>query len=373
MQRSTQFKVILTTGLALFAMFFGAGNIIFPLQLGTLTGQHILSGLLGFILSGVGVPFLGLFAVAMYEGDYWRFFDRYGRVTAFIIATFLILIIGPLFATPRTEIVTYSTLYPALPQLFKNPYVFDLAYFGIVFLLVYKPSRVVEVIGLVLSPVKITAFVILIIVGLYTTLPHSTQPWTAAHTFNTAFTMGYNTMDLLGTFFVGRIAYQYIVFKANQTTTTLSPEYIVKMTLYACLIGAALISLVYIGLIFTAAAHAQALQNTPTEALIRKISDIVLGQYGSLFVGICVSFACLATAAALTAVTAEYFYTIITRELVSRFYCLLIVLVIMYMMAILGFEKIMGIAIPILKVLYPVLIVMCVINIAAKLKRPVSS
>lgn len=88
MQASAKLKVIMITGLALFAMFFGAGNMIFPLQLGVDAGQHVLPALLAFIITGVGVPFLGLFAVSLYEGDYWRFFNRFGRVFAFVCVLF---------------------------------------------------------------------------------------------------------------------------------------------------------------------------------------------------------------------------------------------------------------------------------------------
>src|SRR3989338_11559571 len=110
-------SVAITTGFALFAMFFGAGNMIFPLQIGVILGQQLTYAVVAFLISGVGVPFLGLFAVSLYEGDYWQFFSRLGKIPAFLIITFLVLILGPLFVVPRTEIVTYHTLQPFLPSL----------------------------------------------------------------------------------------------------------------------------------------------------------------------------------------------------------------------------------------------------------------
>ena len=88
MQASAKIRVIAVTGMALFAMFFGAGNMIFPLQIGCLSGQHVLPSTVAFIITGVGVPFLGLFAVSLYEGDYWKFFQRFGNVFAFVIISF---------------------------------------------------------------------------------------------------------------------------------------------------------------------------------------------------------------------------------------------------------------------------------------------
>jgi len=365
MQVSGQWKVIITTGLALFAMFFGAGNIVFPLKIGVDSGQHLYPAIAAFIISGVGVPFLGLFAVSLYEGSYWQFFNRYGKVFAFLMVTFLILIIGPLFAAPRTEVVTYNTLLPLLPSFFKNQYCFDALYFLIVFMLIYKQSRIIEIIGWFLSPVKIIAFSLLIALGIYTASPLIAVPMTAATAFHDSFTTGYGTMDLLGTFFFCTIACKHIVNKCRDIGVV-SHHTIIKMTLLSCILGAILIGSIYTGFIFIAASHASALQNVPTEALISKISYLILGEYGSLFLGICVSFACLATAAALTEVTTDYLHSTVLRKKIPRLVCLLIVISTMFMMAILGFDGIMKIAVPILNVVYPLLIVLCVVNIFLK-------
>lgn len=366
MKIAAQIKLISITGLALFAMFFGAGNMIFPLKLGVNAGQHVLSITLMFILSGVGVPFLGLFAVSLYEGDYWKFFQRFGKVFAFAVITFLILIIGPIFAAPRTEIVTFNTLLPVLPESLKNPYLFNFAYFFTVFLFICNQSRVVDIIGWFLSPIKILAFSTLIVIGIYTAIPTVHIQLDAPQTYASALTMGYNTMDLLAAFFFCTVAYNNIVNKCYKMGVT-SKQSIAKMTLLSCIVGAILISFVYFGLTLVAAAHAQELQNIPTEALIGKISYLVLGKYGSIFVGICVTFACLATAVALTEVTTDYFYRTLFNKKVPRLTCVGFILSVMFSMAVLGFDGIMKIAGPILNVLYPVLIVLCIVNIAMKL------
>lgn len=364
--RSAQIKLTITTGLALFAMFFGAGNIIFPLKVGSLSGTHVLPAIIAFVISGVGVPFLGVFAVSLYEGNYWNFFNRIGKPLAFVVATFLLLIIGPLFAAPRTEVITYSTLLPSLPSVLKNAYVFNFSYFFIVFLLIYKQSHVVDIVGWFLSPIKIISFTILIAVGVFTAAPYINLPVTAAQTFHSSLTTGYGTMDLIAAFFFCSVAYKNIVNKSQIMGIT-SQRTIIKIMLVACVIGAALIGIIYAGFIFIAASHASALQNVPTEALIAQISTIVLGKYGALFVGICVSVACLATGATLAEVTTEYLHQTAFRGKVPRLFCLLIVLTTMFMMAILGFDGIMKIAGPILEVLYPALIVLCLINIYVKL------
>ena len=365
MQFGAKVRLVLITGLALFAMFFGAGNMIFPLKLGSDAGQHVLSAALAFVISGVGVPFLGLFAVSLYGGDYWQFFQRFGKVFAFIVITFLILIIGPLFAAPRTEIVTFNTLLPVLPDFMKNTYVFDFCYFALVYALICNQSRVVDIMGWLLSPIKIFAFSVLIVLGLYTAAPFIHVQHSMHQTFTSALTTGYGTMDLLASFFFCTVAYKNIVNKCKGVGVT-SSKSIATLMLFSCIVGAVLISLVYIGLTLAAASHAQDLQNVPTEALIGKISYVVLGQYGSVFVGICVTFACLATAAALTEVTADFFHRTVFKKRFPRYIAVFATLGVMYLMAILGFDSIMKIAGPILNVLYPALIVLCVVNIFMK-------
>src|SRR5262245_13074557 len=128
-------KIVLTTGLALFAMFFGAGNIIYPLALGAHAGGHFLEVLLPFLLTGVGLPFLGLFSTSVNQGNYWSFFSRLGKIPSFLLISFLILFIGPLFAIPRTETVTYHTLQPYLSGISANPYMFSLLYCVLLFAL----------------------------------------------------------------------------------------------------------------------------------------------------------------------------------------------------------------------------------------------
>jgi LIVCS family branched-chain amino acid:cation transporter len=365
MQISSSAKITISTGLALFAMFFGAGNIIFPLQLGSSSGQYFYPALIAFIISGVGVPFLGLFAASLYEGNYWKFFQRLGKIPAFIVITFLILIIGPLFAAPRTEVVTYHTLLPVLPHGFSNQYVFDAFYFLLIFALVAKQSRVVDIIGWLLSPVKIVAFSILVLLGIFTASPFMHIHSTSALAFNQAFKTGYGTMDLLGAVFFCSVAYKHIAHKCKIAGIT-EQKSITKMILVACVIGASLIGLIYTGLFAVAATHAAQLQNIPAEALIGKVAYLVLGPFGVVFVGVCVFFACLATALALAEASADYFYTIVFRNKIPRILCVLMVLGTMYFMAILGFAGIMKIASPILNIVYPVLIALCLINISLK-------
>ncbi len=366
MRLSKTNQIVLTTGLALFAMFFGAGNMVFPLAIGADAGQHLLAAWLAFLLAGVGIPFLGLFAISLYDGDYWDFFGILGKYLSFAVVTFIIFIIGPLFAAPRTEDITFSTLQPFLPTALTNPF-FSIFYFVVIFFLSYKHQHVINIIGRVISPLKLTAFIILIAASLMTMNVLLPTPKSLSYVVSNSLSTGYGTMDLLGAFFYCAVAYKSIVHKCAEIGIT-DRRVITITILKACVIGAILIGLIYTGFMFSAAMHARDLQNTPTPAMIVEISHVVLGKYGAFFVCICVTLACIATATALAVVSARFFFQTLFRHAIPRVICLILVLMFMYTMSILGFDFIMKVATPILNVLYPCLIVLCVVNIYRKLK-----
>lgn len=353
-----------TAGFALFAMFFGAGNIVFPLSLGAHTTNSIGVAVFAYLLSGVGIPFLGLFTISFFRGDYWKFFDLLHPAVATFILTFCVLIIGPFFAAPRTETVTHATLLHFLPGFLQGDYIFSLIYFIIIYFLVANRMGIVDILGYFISPFKVASFVILIVVSLKLA-PHMV-PVTAANTkpiFKEgleAFLTGYNTMDLIAAIFFGAAAYQNIVKKSQ--TNMVSSSKITHVTLKACLLGAILLSLIYGGLMLAAYRHSASLQETGTASMIQALSYSVMGTYGSLFVCICVSLACITTASAVTEVSAVYFHKLF-KEKFSKHTWLLIMLVCMQNMAVIGFDNIMKIAGPILTYLYPVLIGLCLVNL----------
>lgn len=359
-------KIIITSGLALFAMFFGAGNIIYPLALGAQAGSHIWYVVGAFLVSGIGLPFLGLFATSLYQGNYWAFFDRLGKIPAFLVIAFLILIIGPLFGAPRTETVTYHTLQPFLNSTLNNPYLFSAIYCLALFALTYRHTKIVDIIGRILSPIKLILFLILIVVGLTGSHTILENKDTILSSVKLGLVDGYSTMDLIAAVFFCTIVSQSITAKAKACGITNSRA-IVKIFLLSCLVGGTLLSVVYIGFMLLALCHATELQGVNTAQMIVIISNLVLGKFGSLFVGICVSFACLVTAIALTEITTEFLHTKIIVKKVSRTICLIITITSIYAMSIVGFAGIMKMALPILEVLYPILIIYCFINIFMKL------
>ncbi|OGT64522.1 MAG: hypothetical protein A3J38_03080 [Gammaproteobacteria bacterium RIFCSPHIGHO2_12_FULL_45_9] len=363
MHQENRFKIALITGGALFAMFFGAGNMVFPLQVGAEAGSHVWTGIFFYLLTGVGVSFLGLFSVALYKGDYWHFFGVLGRFPAFLIITFLILIIGPAFAAPRTEVVTYDTFLPFLPGILRNPWVFSIGYFLVIYAYVANRLGVVDFIGRFLSPTKLCVFLTLIVLGVFAEHTHVLNDNPAWHRVAVDATLaGYNTMDMLGAFFYCGVAYRSITHKSDPHGNA-TERVLLRVLLRACVIAAIFLSVIYIGFALTANYQAALLQNVDTGALVGAISQVVMGKFGAFFVCICVFLACTATAAALAEVSTVYFHEMVFQSRIPKHVCLIAVLMAMVGMSILGFDGIMRIAGPILTYLYPALIVLSIFNL----------
>lgn len=377
MNRSHELKMILTTGLALFAMFFGAGNVLFPLYLGANAGQHILPTMWGFLLAGVGVPFLGLLATSLFNGSYHDFFQRLGKYPAFLVITFLMILIGPLVAMPRTEATTFNAILPFLPETLQDStllsVLFSILYGGIVFLLAYKETKVVSILGFILSPIKIISFSSLIIIGLLFAEAPIYSSLTALEAFQHGISNGYKTMDLLGAFFFCTVAFRAIQLDAlNQQTlspvTNKHASNTTLLTLKSCIIGALVTAVVYVGFMWVARAHAPVLQGLREEQMISAISYAVLGKFGGLFVCITMSFACIATALALATVSSDYLYREVFKKKISKRHCLVMIIILTILMSNTGFQGILKFSIPILNIVYPSLIVLSIMNILYKWK-----
>lgn len=360
-------KTVLINGIALFAMFFGAGNVVFPLALGAHAGSGILPTLIAFLIAGVGLPFLGVLSITLFKGDYWRFFAPLTKPLAFLVVTFLILIIGPLFAAPRTETVTFGSIQNLMPGPLQHAAVFSALYFLVVFLIAARHSHLTTILGKILGPVKILTFVALIVVSL--TITHHPEPsavvssWAQA---THALSMGYSTMDLLAAFFFGGIIYHSIVQRCHAQGIDFK-VHALPITVKSCMVGASLLAIIYAGFMLSAWSHAALLQNTPTASIVSALALVVFGKVGNAFVCVCITLTCLATASALAEVSTHYFYHTVFRNRIPRSVCLLLVLTVMYAMSLLGFDTIVAIAVPVLNYLYPILIVFCVVRLVGLL------
>lgn len=364
MQPSQKSKPI-ATGLAMFSMFFGAGNVVFPLALGQIAQDKNFFAILGMLITAVGVPFLGFIAMTMYDGDYKRFFGRVGKIPGFLLAAGIMGLIGPFGAIPRCIALSYSTAKMFLGNI-PLP-MFSIIACAVIWVFTYKRNNIIDALGYVLTPLLLGSLAILIVLGLVNAPTAQATDHGNFAIFLKGLTDGYKTMDLLGAFFFSSVI--IVGLKKNLDTDSQKGARRLMVTLaQAIAIGAGLLALVYVGFSYVASAYGNVLENVSSDELISIIAIHVLGPNAAIVACAAVSLACLTTAIALAAVFAEFIHKDISMNKVSYSPALIGTLVITFFVSTLNFTRIAAFLEPILQICYPGLIVLCFVNIFYKIK-----
>lgn len=341
-------------------MFFGAGNITFPLVIGQTVEGGLIWALLGLILTAVVVPFSGLYAITLYEGDYESFFDRIGRMPGLIVIVLLLSMIGPFGGIPRCITLTYSTLKVYFSSM--HLLTFSLVSSLIIFLCSWKKNRILDIIGYILSPVLVLFLVVIIVKGVFFSTSDPVGSSHVSHPFFYGLKEGYNTMDLLAAFFFSSLVYTKL--KADQKEK--GNHGLLIAVLKASLIGASLLSFIYIGFSYVAAHHSLSLDGTGVDQLLGRVGQLVLGHHAGLVVCMSIALTCLTTAIALTVVSAEFLQRRLLKEKISYEWSLVAILLTTVLISTLEFKGIVRLLAPVLQVMYPSLLVLCLFNIFHK-------
>lgn len=358
--KSNPYTRTLATGFALFSMFFGAGNLIFPLLVGQMAQDKAPYAIAGLLITAVGVPFLGLVAMTLYNGDYRAFFDRIGKWPSRLLIGAILALVGPFGALPRCIAFSYGSLEP----LFDIPFIaFSGFACALTFLLTYRKMKIVDLLGFVLTPLLIAGMAYMIIVGFQNPTPLPASDLIPIETFWRGVTEGYHTMDLLAGFFFASVI--FMTLKANATSD--DPKTILKQSFNASIIGISLLMLTYIGLSLVAAQHSPSLQHVNPENLLTSLAGVILGPHAALMSALIVSLACLTTVISISAISADYLNEELTQSKLGYGFSLFTVLAITFLVSLLKFTGIKMLLEPILVVTYPALIILCVINIAHRL------
>lgn len=355
----------ISTGLAMFSMFFGAGNVVFPLALGQFAQDYNHFAIFGLLLTAVGVPFMGLIAMTLFDGDYKKFFERLGKIPGFTVAIIIMALIGPFGAIPRCIALSYSTVQIYMPDISIT--VFSLLSCFVIFAFTYKKNRILEVLGFVLTPILLGSLAIIIVKGLlFTPEVQMTANHNPLEIFWKGFKDGYQTMDLLGAFFFSSVILACLKQDIQPSEKT-SYRTIINVALKASAIGAFLLSIVYVGFSYVSAFHSESLGEIAKDQLAGIIAIQVLGPYAGIIACVAVALACLTTAIALAAVFAEFIHIDVTKNKVGYIPSLILTLIITFFVSTLKFDGIVMFILPILQILYPALIVLTLCNIAYKL------
>lgn len=344
-EKNQKFKT-LVIGFALFAMFFGAGNVLLPPFIGLKTGSSYYMSIIGFVLTGVGLPLLTLLVIFYIDGKYEKLFEPLGKNFSKFLMVAAFLTIGPAIGIPRTAATTFEIgMKPFFPSL--SPIVGSIIFFLINLFFVMKKSNVLDKIGKLLTPTLLVTIVVLIIKGIISPIV-STSAGVSPDAFSQGFLEGYNTVDA-----VAAVIFAGLVWKSLGQTIS-DKEVLKKTSIKAAFIAALGLSAIYSGFIYLGATS-----NAPIDiertALLNLITKSLLGNYGVALLSIIVSLACLTTSIGLIVSVSSYFEEVLNYK-VKYNVVVLVVISISYAISQLGVDKIINYALPILLVFYPLLI-----------------
>lgn len=355
----------IVAGLALFSMFFGAGDLIWPLILGGNSGHQNFFAMLGLLMTGVTLPLLGLLAMMLFQGDHRSFFGIIGRGPAFLIIFLVQVILGPAGSIPRLLTLSYATLKP---YLFEGMSLLMFSVFVSLIVLAFtlRPQRIIDILGIILTPLLLVCLIAILGIGLYSHPDQQVVSLSRSEAFSSGIKVGYNTLDLIASFMFAPLVLAH--FTKEPINTLEGKKVVFMQMLKACLFAAGLLSAMYVGLTYVASYYTPLLDpsHLPEERL-SAISFHLLGSHGALISCIAVSVVCLTTAIPLVSIFANYIKNDLAGGKGGRLAPILLTLVISVTLANVGFMGIAAMLSPLLQILCPGLIVLSIFNIFHKL------
>lgn len=358
---------VIAAGLALFSMFFGAGDLIWPLILGGNAGDKNLFAMLGLLITGVSLPLLGLIAMMMFGGDYRNFFGQVGRIPGIILVFIIQAILGPLGSIPRLITLSFATLRPYIPEgisLLGFSILASLLVLGFTL----RQNKVINLLGLVLTPILLFCLGCILVLGFMNPPAAHEVAWSHGEAFTQGLHVGYNTLDLIAAFIFAPLVLSHFMADKEAMSTPAGRQEIFSKMLKASLLAAGLLSAMYVGLTYVASfyTHILPINHLPEERL-SSIAMHLLGPQGAFFACLAVAMACLTTAIPIVSICAEYIQKDLLPVDKGPLLPLGITLVISVAIANLGFIGIANMLSPILGILCPSLIVLSISNIVNKM------
>lgn len=349
----------LFVGSMLFGMFFGAGNLIFPVHMGQEAGAQLLPATVGFLITAIGLPFLGIVAIGISGSS--GLYDLASRVHpsyAKFMTVLLYLTIGPAFALPRTATVSYQVgLAPYISEGSQSTALalFTLVFFALAITFALRPNKILVWIGKLLNPLFLAFLAILIAIAFLQPMGHLSTAAVhgdyAGHAFFKGFTEGYNTMDVLAS-----LAFGIIVVRTLHDLGIRTPGGVAWGTVKAGAISVLLMGIIYscLSTIGTMSVGQFELSANGGVALAQ-IATFYFGSFGAVLLALIVTLACLKTAIGLITACSETFEELFPNSVSYRVYAWVFT-IFSFLIGNLGLTEIITLAVPILMFLYPLAI-----------------
>ncbi|MCM3757541.1 branched-chain amino acid transport system II carrier protein [Sporosarcina aquimarina] len=367
MDRKLPFSSLVVIGTMLFALFFGAGNLIFPAQLGQEAGTNFWPAVIGFLITGVGLPFLGILAIGFSgSANLQDLASRIHPLYAILFTSALYLTIGPFFAAPRTGAVAFDIgiapflngADPMIPRL-----IFTALFFGITIWLSLNPQKIADRVGKILSPAIIILLLVLLVVALFSPMGSFQTPSSTylSGAFGKGFTEGYNTMDALASLVFG-----IIVITIVRSMGVQSKKGIVAATFKTGIVAAGFLGILYVGIAYLGASSVSSLGVLDSGgAVLTSVATHYFGQAGLVLLGVVILLACLTTSIGLMTACGEYFHTLIPalsyKVIVTTF------TVFCFIVSNIGLNNIITYSVPVLLFLYPLAITLMLLTFVSPL------
>ncbi len=350
---------VFALGFMTFALFLGAGNIIFPAESGLQAGASVWRAAIGFLLTGVGLPLLTVVALARVGGGLTALTQPLGKVAGTVLAVAVYLAIGPFFATPRTAVVSYEIgVVPFFGSSDSGLLIYSTVYFALVLYLSITPNKIIDRIGTLITPVLLLALAIL--GGAAFLKPAGSVGEALAlyqqEAFLQGFLHGYLTMDALGA-----LAFGVVIASALRSKGVQTERLITRYSIYAGLIAAVGLSAVYLSLFYLGATS----QGIASEAqnggqVLALYVQHVFGPVGNLLLAVVIGLACLTTAVGLLVACGEFFSE---RLNIAYKYVVIFFVLFSWVVSNQGLDQLIKVSIPVLTGLYPLAIVLVVLSL----------
>ena len=356
MNRKKHVTDSIVVGFALFAMFFGAGNVVFPPYIGMHAGEQWANGFLFYFIADIGLALVAMFAI-LHAGGADNITGRIGHVASKVLMCAVILCIGPMVAIPRTAA---TTLEMSVTPFFSgmSPVVFSIIFFAVILLLSIKQSAVIDIVGKILTPALLIGLLILIVKGFVSPIGDIVDTGVSASevTVN-GIKSGYQTMDVLAAMAFGII----ILSSADEKGYTDSKS-AAKMIGIAAALSGVLLMIVYFGLTYLGATASTVFPTDISRAnLVIGIVELLLGKAGLIIFAIVIALACITTAVALVSSAASFFAKL-ANDKISYGVFVVVICVSSAVISNLGLDMIIAIATPVLDIVYPPMLVLILLS-----------
>lgn len=362
MKRRLTTKEYIYIASMLFGMFFGAGNLIFPVFMGQMAGAHVWRASLGFLITGVGLPLLGVAALGISRSTgLYDLSSKVSRPYAIFFTCLLYLTIGPLFAIPRCATTSFTVgleqLLPENANMSLFLLLFTLAFFIAALLFSLYPGKILTWVGKILNPFFLLFLGILVVVALLnpTAAIADVAPsgQYAAQPFFTGFLEGYNTMDALAS-----LAFGIVVVQVIRGLGVEEPSAVASNTVFAGVFSCLLMAAIYVAVTLVGTQSRGVLETAENGGVaLAQIAQYYLGKPGLYVLAATVTLACLKTAVGLITSCAETFSGIFPKGPTYRVWAVIFSLVSL-LFANFGLSRIITYSVPVLMFLYPLAIML---------------